>query len=58
MYLPGPPLAHTHRYLLLCRGTIPVAFDLDKVRASVAAAAANAVSAAPTKVVDNQGGTK
>lgn len=48
------PQTH-NRYLLLCRGSIPVAFDLDKVRASVAAAAAaNAATAASTKAVDNQ----
>eukprot|EP00903_Cladosiphon_okamuranus_P008425 g8098.t1 len=35
-------------YLLLCRGNVPVAFDLDKVRASVAAAAAAATTVTET----------
>lgn len=38
---PSPP-RFPPRYLLLCRGNIPIAFDLDKVRASVVAAAAAA----------------
>ncbi|CAM9789879.1 unnamed protein product, partial [Ectocarpus fasciculatus] len=46
-------------YILLCRGNIPVSFDLDKIRASVASAtaasAAAGAAAAPTAVSKQKG---